>query len=122
MALIVLLFGLLAAAIGVAGLVQPRCIVAIAQLWQGSTRFWIAILVRLVLGIVFLVVAPACRLPLLVQVIGAISIVAAVVILVLGQRRLDEFIEWWLTRPPAVIRCSAAFALAFGLLMIWAGM
>ena len=121
MTVIVSILGVLAAAIGLMGVAQPRRIINLVEYWDGPTRFRLAIVVRLVLGVVLLVVAPDCRLPIVVSVLGIIAIVAAVAILIVGQRRLDSFIGWWLTRPPAVIRVSALFALAFGVLLVYAG-
>ncbi len=121
MSAIVSIFGATAAIIGLLGLANPKCIINLVQHWRGPTRFRLAIGVRLVLGVILLVVAPTCRLPVVVQAVGVIAIVAAIVILIVGQRRLDSFIDWWLTCPPAVIRVSAMFAFSFGLLLIYAG-
>ena len=121
MAIVVSVIGVLAAVIGLMGLVQPRRIADIVEYWHGPTRFWLAIGVRLVMGTVMLIAAPECRLPVVVRVIGIIAIVAAVILLFIGQKRLDAFIAWWLARPPNVIRISAVFAMAFGVLIIWSG-
>ena len=121
MAVIVSVLGSIGALIGLLGLANPRYIVDLVQFWRGPTRFRLAVGVRVVLGIVLLVVAPACRVPILVQCVGAISVVAAIVILVVGQKRLDAFIRWWLTRPSAVVRVSALFAFSLGVLLVYAG-
>jgi len=121
MAVIVSILGVLVAAIGLMGIVQPRRIIDLVEYWRGPTRFRLAIVVRLVLGCVLLVVAPTCRLPIVVNLIGAIAIVAAVVIRIVGQKRLDSFIAWWLAHPPALIRLSVLFAVAFGVLLVYAG-
>ena len=76
---------------------------------------------RVVLGVVFLVVAPDCRLPLVVQIVGVVSLVAAFGILALGRKRLDAFIGWWLRRSPALFRLWASAAIAFGTLLVYAG-
>ncbi len=75
--------------------------------------------VRSVLGVVLLSVAPACRAPLLGRIVGVISIVAALGILALGRERLDAFIGWWLMRPE-LIRISAIVAVGFGVLWVYA--
>lgn len=121
MAILVSILGVLAAAVGLIGLAQPRRIINLINYWEGPTRFRLAIAVRLVLGVVLLVVASDCRLPAVVTALGVIAIVAAVAILIVGQHRLDSFIAWWLARSPAVIRVSMLFALAFGVLLIYVG-
>ena len=76
---------------------------------------------RGVFGAVFLAVAPDCRHPLVVQVVGVVSLVAALGLLAMGRERLDAFIGWWLSRPPALFRFSATAAIAFGVLLVYAG-
>ncbi len=121
MAVVVSLIGILAATIGVLGLANPKSIVGLVEHWRGRTRFRLAVGVRLVLGVFFLVVAPSCRLPIVVQAVGVISIVAAIGILIAGQDRLDALIWWWIKRPKSAIRVSAIFALAVGILLVYAG-
>ena len=120
MAIIVSILGVFIVLIGAAGIAKPKCLIDLVNHWDGRTRFWIAIIVRVVLGIVLLAVAPGCRLPMLVRIIGVIAIVAALCVLILGRARLDAFIRWWLLRP-ALIRVSAIFAVAFGALLVYAG-
>ncbi len=121
MAVLVSIVGALAAVVGLMGLANPKVIVNLVKYCEGPMRFRLAVGVRLVMGVVFLIAAPACRLPVVVQVLGVIAIVAAFVLLIVGQKRLDTFITWWLSRPPAVVRVAALFALAFGALLIYAG-
>ena len=120
MGLIVSILGVLIVLIGTMGLLNPQSLMSLVEHWQGPKRFWFAILVRLVLGVTLLLVAPACRAPLLVRIIGVISIVAALGILILGRPRLDSLIKWWLMRP-RLLRVSAIFAVAFGALLVYAG-
>ena len=79
-----------------------------------------AVGVRLGLGVLLLVVAPDCRLPIVIQAVDGVSIVAASVLLVIGRSRLDTFIEWWLTRPE-LLRVFGATAAALGALLVYAG-
>ena len=117
---IVSIVGIIALCIGALGLLHPKLIGTLVSICTGAFRFWLAILARVVLGILFLVVAPHCEVPVLVQVIGGISLLAAVVILMMGQESLDATIEWWLARPQTWVRASALFAFAFGWLMLYA--
>jgi hypothetical protein len=121
MAVVVSLLGVLAAAIGLLGVAKPKSLIDLVADWRNPTRFWVAVLFRLILGTVLLVAAPTCRLPAFVRVVGALSIVAASGILVIGPTRLDTFIRWWLERSPAFIRIWAFVAVAFGVLLICAG-
>jgi len=119
-AIIVSILGVLITLIGVMGIAKPQRLIYLVEHWHGPTRFWVAIVVRVLLGVALLAVAPACRLPMLVRIIGVISIVAAMGILIFGRARLDSFIRWWLMRP-ALMRLSATVAVAFGVLLVYAG-
>lgn len=121
MSVVVSILGVLAVMIGLLGLANPRFILGLVEYYRGPTRFRLAVGVRLVLGVLLLTVASSCRLPVLVQGVGVLSIVAATVILIAGQERFDTFIEWWLKHPPAFLRISALFALVFGILLVYAG-
>ena len=72
MAVIVTVLGGLIAAIGLMGVVNPRSLVALVQHWRGPARIWFVVSIRLVLGVVFLAVAPDCRAPIVIRAIGVI--------------------------------------------------
>lgn len=120
MAIAVSGLGVLVALMGAVGIVQPRHLVALVERWPSPTRFRIAVVVRLVVGAFLLWVAPECRAPTLVRVVGIVALVAALAILAMGRERLDALIAWWLPRD-GMLRSSALFALALGALMIYAG-
>ena len=104
MAVIVPVLGGISAVIGLMGVLNPRSLMALVQRWRGPARFWFAVSIRLVLGAVFLAVAPDCRAPMVVRVVGAVSIAAALGLVVLGTARLDRFIEWWLGHSLTYVR------------------
>ncbi len=84
-------------------------------------RFWTAILVRVAIGVLFLLAAPSCRLPVVVQVVGILALIAALAIFLIGRTRLDSFLTWWLGRPQSLIRSWSIVAIGFGALLIYAG-
>ncbi len=93
--IIVSLFGVLGVGMGGIGVFRPQKLIDLTERWHGPSLFRLAIAGRLVLGAVFIVVAPYCRYPVLIQTFGILAIVAAFVILVVGHQRLDAFIGWW---------------------------
>ena len=119
MALLVSLVGVLIATIGVVGLVNPHGLYKLVERWRSPARFWFAVSMRALLGAVFLAVAPDCRVPVVVQVIGWLSILGAVVLLMIGRTGLDAFIESWLG--PTLIRVLAPMTVAVGALLVYAG-
>ena len=121
MAYIVSIFGALITLIGLVGIVVPRYFIEVIGNWEAESRFIAAVGIRMVMGVICLSAAPASRMPVVVQVIGIIAIAAAAVALLVGLERLNRLIDWWLERPPIVVRMSAAFAAGFGILLVFAG-
>jgi hypothetical protein len=118
MHLLVTIVGVLAVLIGLIGLIQPNVFVALVQRFRGPTRFWFAVGFRIAIGIALIAVAPACRHPLVVRVFGGIAVLAGLIILASGQRRLDATIAWWIADDKK-LRLSALFALVIGGLLIY---
>ena len=112
MAVIVTVLGVLIAAIGLMGVVIPRTLIALVQHKRGPVKFWFIVSIRLVLGVVFLAVAPDCRAPIVVRTIGAFLIAASFGMIVVGTVRLDRFFEWFLRRPLPHVRLWASGAIA----------
>ena len=121
MAIIVSALGVVIAVIGAIGVASPHRLIVLLDRLQSPARFWLAVTTRAVFGAVFLAVAPDCRLPLVVQVVGVMSLVAALGMLAMGRERLDAFIGWWLSRSPTLFRLWATAAIAFGVLLVYAG-
>ncbi len=120
MTLLVTIVGALIVLIGLIGLVNPRKFISLVGRWQGASRLWSAALIRIALGVGFIIAAPSCRLPEVVRIIGIISLVAGVVIPFIGRRRFDSFIDWWLGMPTGVIRIWSLAAAVFGVVLVYA--
>ncbi len=121
MVYVVSILGVLITLIGLVGIVVPRSFVQVIGGWEAESRFIAAVGIRMVMGVICLSAAPASRMPVVVQVIGIIAIAAAAVALLVGLERLNRLVEWWLGRPPIIVRMSAAFAAGFGVLLVFAG-
>ncbi len=88
--------------------------------WTGQPRFLFAVIIRVVLGAILLSEAANLKFPLAMKIIGAISILAAVILLLVGQERMDRFIDWWLKQSDKLLRVSSVLAIAFGAFFIYA--
>ena len=119
MAVLVSLVGVLIATIGVVGLASPHSLIRLVEGWRSPARFWFSVVTRALIGAVFLAVAPDCRVPGVVQVVGWLSMLGAVLLLMIGRTGLDAFIESWLG--PTLIRVAAPMAVAVGALLVYAG-
>lgn len=119
MKLIVAGSGVLIVLIGLFGLVSPGRFRMLFKRMTSHARFLAAIILRLGLGALLWIVADALRFPQLIRILAAISIIAAIGILIMGRERLDRLVDWWLARSDGLLRLSTFFAAAFGGFLIY---
>ncbi|MFQ5548031.1 MAG: hypothetical protein ACE5FV_07065 [Woeseia sp.] len=119
MKLIIVVFGGLLCLAGLLILVTPDRFKNFMNGWKGQPRFLFAVIVRVLLGAVLLAEAQNLRFPVVMKIIGAIAILAAIVLLLVGQERTDRFIDWWMRMPDRALRSWSVFALAFGVFLIY---
>lgn len=115
--------GLLAAAtmlIGVWGVLAPARLADFATRFGSPAGLWFAAGLRLVFGLALWFAASASRAPLLLQVLGIVALVAAVVIPFMGVDRFKRLIDWWTRLSPTAMRLNSLFAVAFGAVVLWA--
>ncbi len=117
--LFITLFGVFICLAGLAILIFPDQFRNAMNKWTGQPRFLFAVIIRVVLGAILLSEAATLRFPLAMKIIGAISILAAVVLLLIGQERMDRFIDWWMKRSDKLLRVSSVLAIAFGAFFIY---
>ncbi len=120
MKILIALFGVLICLGGLAILILPEKFKNVMNRWTGQPRFLFAVIIRVVLGAILLSEAANLKFPLAMKIIGAISILAAVVLLLVGQERMDRFIDWWMKQPENVFRVASILAIAFGAFFIYA--
>jgi hypothetical protein len=121
MRVVVLLFGLALTGFGVAGLVRPRKLMqSVATTWQTSRGLYLAMGLRILLGVALLATGPGSRFPQVLWALGILSLAAALGLPVLGLSRFQRFVQWWAARPEGVIRAWSVFAAAFGGFLLYA--
>ncbi len=121
MTLLVALIGALIALLGATGLVRPSTLLGMLDsVWRTRRGLYGVVAVRLCFGVILVVAAPECRYPTAVRVLGVISIVAAMLVPVLGLERVRALVDWWAARPPLLIRSWACAAIALGGFLIHA--
>ncbi len=116
---LIVLFGIMICLVGLAILIFPVQFRNAMNKWTGQPRFLFAVIVRVLFGALLLSEAANLKFPLAMKIIGAISILAAVVLLLIGQERMDRFIDWWMRMTDNVLRVWSIFAFAFGAFLIY---
>jgi len=119
---------LVVSAVGVAigllaafGIFAPLRAAAWLRDLRPTTRYAVAVLQRLVIGGLFVAAAPSCRTPRIIFGLGLLTLAAALVILVLGPKRLDGLVNWWLDLPATVLAMTFAGAAVLGCFLVYAG-
>jgi hypothetical protein len=122
MTLLITLFGALIAAAGVVGVFSPGLFRRLLNSMPLRGRYVAAVVVRLVLGLLFLWLADELRYPVVMRILGGLSIAAAIGILLMGREWLDRMIDWWMARGDGVLRIGMLFAMLFGAFLIHASL
>lgn len=119
--IIVLAIGVTVGALSVWGLFAPgKLMTLVASALDKPSGIYIAVVVRLVMGVALITVAPASLFPTTFLVLGLIAIVAAVGVAIAGQERLRRLIAWWSERlPTSVTRLWLLFGIAFGAFLVY---
>lgn len=113
--------GLLIFALGVFGLVRPAGLITFVERpWRTRAGLYLAVCLRLALGVLLIAAAASTRYPWMIGALGVLSVAAALLIPVLGYDRIHAFIDWWVDRSPAFIRAWAVAACAFGAFLTYA--
>ena len=121
MSVIVSLFGLVIAALGILGVIRPGSLIHfVSAAWQTRAGLYLAITLRLVLGVALIGAASGSRFPDALGILGLISIVAALVASSVGFERLRTFVRWWAARPSGFVRAWALVAAGFGVFLVYA--
>ncbi len=85
--------------------------------WAEGKRIYLAGLLRLLLGFLFLGAASESAFPRAVIVFGFLFLLAGILIFVIPREKLKAVIAWWLDAPSLVCRFLGLFLAAFALLM-----
>ena len=80
----------------------------------------IAVVVRLVIGVLLIYQANVSKFPFVIEIIGWLSIVAAIFLAVMGRRNFNRLMSWALSLSKPFGRVGGILAVAFGAFLIYA--
>ena len=121
MTILIILFGLLTLLAGVIIVINPDII--FGYLRDNLDRPWlqlVAIIVRLVLGILLIHTAELSRFPLIIEMLGWLSIAAAVTFALIGRQRFLKLMAWAFSLLKPYGRIGGLLAIAFGGFLVYA--
>jgi hypothetical protein len=116
---LVAIVGWMIVAIGLLGIAQPHLMLSWVLGWPADVRFYVTIGTRVLLGLLFILAAPKCRLPRFIRTIGIIALIAGAVYFFLGRGRLELLIQWMFGQPSVFIQLLYAAAVLFGAALVY---
>ena len=100
--------------------VPAKLMTWVSTVMDNAWGIYVAVIVRLSLGIALIIAAPASPFPVVFQVLGAIAILAAVALALMGRGPVRKIIAWFSEQiSAAVIRVWLLFGIAFGGFLIY---
>ncbi len=121
MALLIIIFGALTLLAGIVIVINPEIIFGLLRKKLGNLELHIlAVVVRLVLGVLLIYQFNVSKFPFVIEIIGWLSIVAAIFFGVMGRRNFKRLMSWALSFLKTFGRVGGALAAAFGSFLIYA--
>jgi len=101
------------------GSINPPALFDLLDRFANPAGYAAAIALRVVLGIVAILVAPDSLSPVFLQIVGVISVAAAIGLLLMGINGYKKLINWFRIQGPALHRLALTGGLLFGSALIW---
>jgi len=80
----------------------------------------LAVVIRLVLGALLIYQSNISKFPFVIEVVGWLSIVAAISLVIMGRRNFNRLMSWALSLSRSIGRVGGIIAVAFGAFLIYA--
>lgn len=102
------------------GVLAPARITILVNRFASQGGLWLAVGLRLAIGVALWFAAPHSRAPMLLQALAILAVAAAVLLPFLGLARFKALIGWWAKMNPATQRLWCLVGVAFGGAILWA--
>jgi len=121
MTVLIIIFGALTLMAGIVIVINPEIIFGFLRKNLDKLELHIlAVAVRLVLGVLLIYQSNLSKFPVAIEILGWLSIVAAVFIAVMGRRNFHRLVSWALSFVKPFGRVGGVLAAAFGAFLIYA--
>ena len=119
MKIIIIVLGALICLAGLVMVIYPQKFRDVMNNIADQTLFLGAVIGRIIIGAILLLEAPNLKFTPVIEVIGSIIIAAAVVLLLMGQKRVRRMMDWFLKLSDNFYRVWSILAFAFGGFLIY---
>jgi len=121
MTVLIIIFGALTLLAGIVIVINPEVIFGFLRNNLDKLVLHIlAVVIRIVLGALLIYQSNISKFPLVIEVIGWLSIVAAIFLAVMGRRNFNRLMSWALSLVKPIGRVGGVLAVAFGAFLIYA--
>ncbi len=121
MTVLIIIFGALNLLAGIVIVINPEVIFGFLRNKLDKLGLNIlAIVVRLVLGVLLIYQSNVSKFPFVIEIIGWLSIVSAIFLAVIGRRNFNRLMSWALSLVKPFGRVGGVLAAAYGAFLIYA--
>jgi hypothetical protein len=121
MIVLIIIFGALTLLAGIVIVINPEVIFDFLRNNLDKLVIHIlAVVIRLVIGALLIYQSNISKFPFVIEVIGWLSIVAAIFLAVMGRQNFNRLMSWALSLSKSFGRVGGILAVAFGAFLIYA--
>lgn len=113
------LIGVAIIAMGTVIAINGKAFTAMLDFWKKGKNMYLAGILRLAFGTLFVYISHLCRLPAVMSVLGILTIIGGVLIFVMGPKKILAMIEWFQKMPPLMTRAAGLVAIMVGALIVY---
>ena len=118
MVIAVKIFGVFIIGAGIGLLINPASMKQFIVFWGKGKRLYLAALIRVVMGTIFILVSEQSRWPEFLFVFGMLMFAGAASIVALGLERAKRVIYWWGKRSSAFLWFMGLVVLVIGAMLL----
>lgn len=121
MTVLIIIFGALTLLTGIVIVIKPEVIFGfLRNNLDKMVLHILAVVIRLVLGALLIYQSNISKFPVVIEVIGWLSIVAAMSLAVIGRHNFNRLMSWALSLSKPFSRVGGIIAVVFGAFLIYA--
>ena len=121
MTVLIIIFGALTLLAGIVIVINPEVIFGFLRNNLDKLAVHIlAVVIRLVIGALLIYQSNISKFPFVIEVIGWLSIVAAIIIAIMGRHNFNRLMSWALSLSKPLGRVGGILAVAFGAFLVYA--
>lgn len=120
MTILIIIFGALTLLAGIIIIIDPEKIFGLFNKHTEKLELQIlAVVVRLAIGALLIYQSGSSKYPLVIEIIGWLSLVAAIFFTVIGRNNFNRIISWALSLAKPIGRVGGILAVYFGAFLIY---